>query len=205
MKIRILCLVTMCIMASLGYGQEAEKFRVDLRLGYTTGDAGDGILINLEPKWSIDEKINVGFRIAGAGLVTIGDENDLTISGSDRIAGIGSYTGTVDYYVYHKPGSPFAVFTGAGLGYYGVLNYTEDLDDEAVDNLETNGGFGGFGRVGFDYFKFRVALEYNLAPKGTLRGPGNIVLGEVNNNYLGLSLGFYFGGGKWKRVDGDRG
>lgn len=181
-------------------GQEAEKFRVDLRLGYATGKAGDGILFHLEPKWSIDEKYNVGLRISGAGLINLGNENDLTLSGSDRIAGIGSYTGTLDYYVYHKPESPFAVFTGGGLGYYAVLNYTEDLDDDAVDNLDVNGGFGGFVRVGFDYFKFRVGLEYNFIPKGTLRGPGNIDLGEINNNFLGLSLGFYFGGGKWKRV-----
>lgn len=200
MKSKVFSLMIVIMVSVLGFGQEAEKFRVDLRVGYTTGEAGDGILLNLEPKWSIDEKINVGFRIAGAGLVTIGNEDDLTVAGSDRIAGIGSYTGTLDYYVYHKSGSPFATFVGGGLGYYGVFNYTEDLDDEAVDNLETKGGFGGFARVGFDYFKFRVALEYNLAPKGTLRGPGNIALGEINNSYLGVSLGFYFGGGKWKRV-----
>jgi len=48
-------------------------------------------------------------------------------------------------------------------------------------------------RGGVELGKFRAALEYNILPKS------NLLIGQsINNSYVGLSLGFYFGGGRWK-------
>ncbi len=40
-------------------------------------------------------------------------------------------------------------------------------------------------RVGFEYGHFRTAIEYNAVGK----------TGAINNNYLGIKLGFFIGGG----------
>jgi hypothetical protein len=183
--------------------QEKEKFRFDIRLGYAAGNEfGDGVMFNLEPKWSIDEKINVGFRIGGAALAELTNpSNGIDAFETDIVTVYGSYLGTIDYYFYHKDGSPFAVFGGAGIGYVSSANVIADFDEyDDANNIETDNGLGGMLRVGFDYFKFRLAAEYNFAPEGQLRDLNNNEFGTVKNGYFGISLGFYFGGGKWKNV-----
>ncbi len=40
-------------------------------------------------------------------------------------------------------------------------------------------------RVGFDVSHFRFNLEYDVNPK----------TGRISNNYIGVNLGFYIGGG----------
>jgi hypothetical protein len=49
-------------------------------------------------------------------------------------------------------------------------------------------------RGGIELGKFRLALEYNLIPKSDLE------IGEsIDNSYFGASIGFFVGGGKWKK------
>lgn len=180
--------------------QEAEKVRVDLRLGYATAtDLGNGLLISLEPKWTIMDDMVVGFRIESAGLFnTVEVSNTFFTAEVDQVTSYGSFLGTYDYYYAHKEGSPFAAFAGGGLGLYSISSVVEDFDNNDTDS-SFDSSFGGMLRVGFDYFKFRASLEANIFSKATIRNTNNRVIGETTGSYIGLSFGFYFGGGKWKR------
>ena len=81
---------------------------------------------------------------------------------------------------------------GAGVGYSTLANI--GFDELGPDEVEVDGKFGGLIRAGFEWGKFRVATSYNLIGKSDL-GDGV----EVKNSYFGISLGFYIGGGKWKK------
>ncbi len=179
--------------------QEAKKFRFDIQLGFATvpESTSGGVLINLEPKFTLNEKMNVGLRIGGAVIA----KNVQTQGGDIEEAEVGfngSYLGTFDYY-FHKSGSSFAPFVGAGIGYNQIANVDTENDEDFDGEIELDGKIGGMVRVGFDWFKFRLSAEYNLIPKSDLRDFQNKTIGTSTNSYLGLSLGFYFGGGKWKR------
>ncbi|RMB56637.1 hypothetical protein EAX61_13610 [Dokdonia sinensis] len=182
------------------YGQEAGKFRFDISLGYAAiaDTDSDGLTFYLEPKWTLNNRMNVGLRIGGSVIgKEIGEdaEGDFAVP---EVAFSGSYVGTFDYY-FHKSGSAFAPFVGAGFGYYEVANVeTENAQGESVE-LKTDSKAGGLVRLGFDWYKFRLGFEYNLIPTSDLRDLDNVVIGTSKNNYYGVSLGFYFGGGKWKR------
>lgn len=177
--------------------QEANKFRFDIRLGYTipTNAAGGGILFHLEPKWTIADNMNVGLRLGAAAYVTGLD--GVSQGSSETIGASGSYVVTYDYY-FHNGSSSFAPFVGGGLGYYQVSNVfvnDSNLEDNTV--IDSDGKLGGLIRAGFDWGKFRLAAEYNLIGKSDLRDVNNNVIGEAKNGYIGISVGAYFGGGKW--------
>ena len=61
--------------------------------------------------------------------------------------------------------------------------------------------FGGAIHAGFEAGRFRMALEYYIIPETPKYNVDNImqVAGTSANNYLSLNVGFYFGGGKWKK------
>ena len=89
------------------------------------------------------------------------------------------------YYIYNPP------FFGVGAGYSTLANLSfEDFGDAEA---EVDGKFGGLVRAGFELGKFRLAATYNLI------GKSEIETAEIKNSYLGISLGFYLGGGKWKK------
>ena len=83
---------------------------------------------------------------------------------------------------------------GAGVGYSSLANIGFDELGPDSEELELDGKFGGLIRAGFELGKLRLAASYNLIGKSDL-GEGV----EVKNSYLGISLGFYLGGGKWKK------
>lgn len=179
--------------------QEANKFRFDIRIGYTipTNADGGGILLHIEPKWTIADHINVGLRL-GAAVYAQGLDG-VTQGSNQQIGASGSYVGTYDYY-FHNGSSSFAPFVGGGLGYYQVANVNVDdsnLEDNTV--IKGNGKFGGLIRAGFDAGKFRLAAEYNIIGKSDLVDVNNNIIGTAKNGYIGISVGAYFGGGKWRR------
>lgn len=181
--------------------QEQGKFRFDIGLGYASSasEGGAGLLVNLEPKYTINNHMNVGLRAQVAAVVKGVGFTDETI-GDPEVGGLGSYLGVFDYYL-HKSGSSFAPFVGGGLGYFGTLNVdtSDDDGDTTFEDAKADGKFGGMIRLGFDWFKFRMAAEYNIVPESDLLTSGGNVIGQTKNSYIGISLGFYFGGGKWKR------
>ncbi|WP_036386387.1 hypothetical protein [Muricauda sp. MAR_2010_75] len=181
------------VMASLvqwAHAQEQNKFRVGLDFGYVMPDGGGGILLAIEPKYNIADNMNIGLRFESAAMAkNVGaTEADLTASVS--------YSGTFDYY-FHNGSSSFAPFIGGGVGYSSLGNLSSSVEVEGVQasvDLEVDGKFGGLVRAGFEAGKFRLAATYNLIGKSDL-GDG----AEVKNSYFGISLGFYLGGGKWKK------
>lgn len=192
-KIILLALLTMTF--ANGYSQEKGKFRVGLDFGFVPASGGGGALIALEPKYNIADNMNVGLRLCAAGVVRdleSLDNQDFTA----EVAGISSFVGTYDYY-FHKSGSSFAPYVGAGLGFYSLANV--EVDDSSSDVLDpsVSGVVGGLIRGGFEWAGFRMGLEYNFLPNSDLENASGTKVGTAKNSYLGINIGFFVGGGKW--------
>lgn len=190
MKKIFFAFLLMLAVVPVSQAQEQGKFRVGLEAGYTMPDGGGGVLLAIEPKINIADNMNVGIRFESAAMAkNVGTtEADLTASAS--------YLGTFDYY-FNSGSSSFAPFIGAGAGYSSLGNLSSSVEEEGVQvssELEVDGKFGGLFRAGFEAGKFRLAATYNLIGKTDFGGGA-----EVKNSYLGISLGFYLGGGKWKK------
>jgi hypothetical protein len=117
----------------------------------------------------------------------IGTAASVSDSDSEVDANV-SLLGTYDYY-FNNGSSSVAPFLGAGLGLF-ILG---DISDSS-NSVSLGSQFGGLIRGGIELGKFRLALEYNLIPKSDLE------IGEsIDNSYFGASIGFFVGGGKWKK------
>lgn len=195
---KIVLFVLMSLAAVNGYAQEKGKFRVGLDVGYVPAGGGGGGLLSLEPKYNIADNMNVGLRLGGAAVV-----RDLESTGGDeftaKVAGIGSYVGTYDYY-FNKSGGNFVPYVGGGIGYYTLANVEID-DSEAANNTTLNpavsGVMGGLVRGGFEWAGFRMGLEYNFLPSSDIENISGSKVGTAKNAYLGIHIGFFVGGGKW--------
>jgi outer membrane protein X len=196
MKKIILLLLVALTFANV-YSQEKGKFRVGFDLGYVPAGGGGGGLLSIEPKFNIKDNMNVGLRFGGAAVVRdlVTDESDEFTA---KVAGIGSLVGTYDYY-FHKSGSSFAPYVGAGFGYYSLANV--ELDDTSEVSEEylpaVAGVFGGLIRGGFEWSGFRMGLEYNFLPDSDIEDVNGVIKGTAKNAYVGFSIGFFVGGGKW--------
>lgn len=171
--------------------QEQNKFRVGLDFGYTMPSGGGGILLAIEPKYNIADNMNIGIRFESAAMAKNVGETEASLTAS------GSYFGTFDHY-FSSGSSSFAPFLGAGVGYSTLGNIGLEFESEEIDGeveVEMDGKFGGLVRAGFEAGKFRLAASYNLIGKSDVGEEGV----EVKNSYLGISVGFYLGGGKWKK------
>ncbi|RDI58188.1 porin family protein [Flavobacterium glaciei] len=196
-KIILSVLITLSCIG--GYAQKEGGFRVGLDLGIVPANSGGGVLLSLEPKYNIKDNMNVGLRIGVAAIVR--DINDSGANTSAKVAANGSYVATYDYY-FNASGKSFVPYVGAGAGYYTIANV--EFNDSSTSNnndvnVEATGKFGGLLRGGFEWGKFRMGLEYNLVPESTLQDTNGNNQGSVANSYVGIHLGFYVGGGKWRR------
>jgi outer membrane protein X len=165
-------------VAFTAQSQDFKPFRVDGGLGYGLpfGDTYDGgVLFYLEPKYEIGNKIAFGLRWEGtlfAGASEYGGDVNLS----------SGYLLTGDYYFNTNKFRPFA---GVGLGVHRIAGLSFTVDDISVKGGDKT-NFGALVRAGFDISHFRLALSYNYAGK----------LGNDTHHYLGISVGFYIGGGK---------
>ncbi|WP_239541343.1 hypothetical protein [Cryomorpha ignava] len=192
-------LLSIAILLGISFNakaQEEGKFRGGLNLGVAIPSGGAGFLFDLELKYNLKDNMNVGFRygsavIAKAVKLDSGDEFE-----SANISANASYMATYDYYF--VLGGSFNPFVGAGVGAYTLASVSAKDGDEFNDsNLDANTKFGGFIRGGFEASKFRFTLEYDFIPKSTLQDVDGNEVGSITNNYLGVTVGFYVGGGKW--------
>jgi len=109
-----------------------------------------------------------------------------------------------DYY-FNNGLNSFAPFVGAGYGSFRIIDvYMQVQSGEQYnyqyDNLpETRAVAGGVIRTGFEWGKFRMALEYYILPQTLKYDAADIMrsTGSSKNSYISLNLGFYLGGGKW--------
>ena len=194
MKKIILFFLALLLFTS-SYSQKKGGFRVGLDFGFVPASGGGGAMFSIEPKFNIKDNMNVGLRIGAAAVVRDIDNSGATTTA--KVAANGSYVGTYDYY-FNKPGKSFVPYIGAGAGYYTLAN-VEFNDSTNSDNvvLDAKGKMGGLVRGGFEWGKFRMGLEYNLIPDSDLHDSNGDNIGKVSNSYVGIHLGFYFGGGKW--------
>jgi len=195
MKKIFFAFLLMLAVVQVSQAQEEGKFRVGLEGGYTMPSGGGGVLLAIEPKYNIADNMNIGIRFESAAMAKNVDVGPASAEAS--LTASVSYSGTFDYY-FNSGSSSFAPFFGAGVGYSSLGSIGFDIDDvediEGDADVEVDGKFGGLIRAGFEAGKFRLAATYNLIGK-TDFGEG----AEIKNSYLGISLGFYLGGGKWKK------
>lgn len=191
----IYAIIAVLATTQMAQAQEQGKFRVGLEGGYTMPSGGGGVLLAVEPKLNVADNMNVGIRFESAAMAK--NVNVGAASMEASLTASMSYSGTFDYY-FNSGSSSFAPFLGGGVGYSSLGSIGFDLDDieeaEGSAGVEVDGKFGGLVRAGFEAGKFRLAATYNLIGKTELFEGA-----KIKNSYLGISLGFYLGGGKWKK------
>ncbi len=200
MKKIILVAVTVFAFSST-FAQKKGGFRVGIDLGYAIPAAGGGgVIFTIEPKYNIADNMNIGLKIGAAGLVKdIQSTNGQTTSA--KVGAVAFYTATFDYY-FNKSGKDFVPFVGGGISYNGLANVEVNNTTGSYTqptNIDANTKIGGLLMGGFEYQHFRLAVEYNLIPESKLQNISGTNVGTISNSYFGINLGFYIGGGKWRK------
>ncbi|MDB5193916.1 MAG: hypothetical protein JWQ96_3479 [Segetibacter sp.] len=163
-----------------------KPFKVDLAFGYATPMGGGegakgGAILAVEPKYALNDNITLGLRMELAVLVRLERDAAGNYTEEGDVKASSSYLATADYYFNTNS---FRPFIGAGVGVFG--NASTDLSSTSGEPA-TSTQFGFAPRAGFEAGHFRTALESNFAGKS----------GGLSNNYLGIKLGFFFGGGRY--------
>ncbi|GHB38237.1 hypothetical protein [Mongoliitalea lutea] len=196
-KIFVFAFVAFMMSSGALLAQEAGKFRVGLDLGPAIPQGGGlGFGFYLEPKFNLNDRMNIGIRYGGAATFRNIELNQSSSDVRAEVGGTGTLGLTFDYYF--LTGSKFVPFVGGGIGYYGFANIEVDSSVIADDTiLDTTMAIAPMIRGGFEFRKFRLSLDYNILPSSALVNLQNQQVGVVANSYLGFTLGFYVGGGKW--------
>ncbi len=186
--------------------QEKGKLRVGGNIGATFPSGGAGLSIDLlDIRYNILDNLNAGIKFGGAYMMR--DLYQYSETSIEATMHLSSNFMLVSDYYFNKGNSIFAPFVGAGVGMFSVYDLYFDVDsDTGVDYTEVTdfpdpqSVFGGSLRAGFELGKFRMALEYYMIPQTTKFDVINLSnAGTASNSYLCLNLGFYFGGGSWKK------
>jgi len=69
---RIILAVLITFVGFNVYSQKKDGFRVGLDLGVVPTNGGGGILFSLEPKYNIQDNMNIGLRMGVAAIVLMG-------------------------------------------------------------------------------------------------------------------------------------
>lgn len=188
-----LVLLVMVAATTSVSAQEFKKFRVGLGLGFGSGSgngSGGGVLVALEPGYRVSDQILVNLRLESA-LIGRGYSNTVPSTGSIDITSIGSYTLNSQYYFSNGTFRPFA---GIGLGLYSLGKVKIKDNNQPIELGKDESKFGFYPRVGFDLGHFNVTVDYNIVGSTSIDG----VNGSFSNNYFGVRLGAFFGGGRTK-------
>jgi len=210
MKKLLLILVVAAAVTSAS-AQDFGRFRVGLGTGYAS-PAGDGakggVLLYLEPSYRITDAIAVGLRTEVAVMLrgTTFTTGTTTSSASGSVSASGSYTLNGQYYFSNNGFRPFA---GLGFGIYQLASASfsstttgSTTTSSSSEAVAAGSKFGFYPRIGFDAGHFTMNIEYNIIPKSTnsftYTSGGAISTGksETKNNYLGVKIGFFIGGGR---------
>jgi len=179
--------LAMCSVLFVSAQEETtfKPFKVDVAFGYAIpGGSGSkgGILFAFEPKYALNDHLTLGLRMEAAVLARLQMSSDGTNLDDGDVKASASYLATGDYYFNTNQ---FRPFVGAGVGIF--RNASANINSTA-DEPATSTQFGFAPRAGFEYGHFRTAIEYNVAGKS----------GGLSNNYLGIKMGFFFGGGRYQ-------
>ncbi len=156
--------------------------------------------IGLRIGTSLNEKNNENFEFLQ--FYSYNNPNEGVIQFINPDNGTFSIVPTFDYYFMGKKCRPYL---GGGIGYYFLANYTEvsrrDIANPSEDILKVSvkNQVGFLLRGGLDIGKLLVGLEFNYIPKADIELPGRLLIGTVDNSYIGLSIGYAIGVGKGSR------
>lgn len=172
-----------------------KRFKGDVSLGYakpTGSGSSGGVLFAMEPKFAIIDKLSVGLRIEGAVMAKLsGGYNSNGQTDVDEAKVAASYIATADFYF--TDNYSIRPFIGAGGGFFALA-----ADNTNYSDVTTATKFGGMVRAGAEVRHFRFGVEYNIIPDSdalVYNNTGNLVSTKVKNAYIGIKVGFCFGGG----------
>lgn len=172
--------------------QHYKFFKVQADAGYAR-PAGTGVkagvLLALEPKVNLSDRISVGLRGEATAMARGGYSiNNVTADGE---AGLGiAVLPTVDYYFTNRLVRPFV---GAGAGVYNFVSVQASSANNGSVTIPAVTRFGGMLRAGVEIWHVRAGFHYNLVGKNR----------SINNNYFGFTIGLVFGGGVKDEYKGD--
>ena len=151
-----------------------------------------GVLFAMEPKFALMDKLSVGLRIEAAVLARVAGSLFYGNAELDNARAAGSYVATVDYYF--TTNYSFRPFAGAGAGVF-VTAEDDTNSGDAVTAVKFR-----IIRVGGEVDSF-VRIEYNIIRASdiniyTYDNMGNLIVGrgKSKNAYIGIKVGFCFGG-----------
>jgi outer membrane protein W len=200
MKKLILSLLIVALAINLN-AQEKGKIRVGLNMGLGFPSLGVGIDGDLDIRYNVMDNLNFGVKFGAASLAKdMKRQFDNTTLAT--ACAITSTLFTGDYY-FNKPNSHFATFLGGGFGRYSIANVQISSDDDKQDisnmNPDISKKVGGLLRCGFESRHFRMAMEYYIIPSSNLVDLDKNLIGTTENSFLNFTIGFYFGGGRWRK------
>lgn len=199
---KLFFIVVLAIVTLSSSAQEQGKIRGGANLGFAFPNAGIGFAADLDLRYNITDNINAGLL-----LTSFAGFKDMTadVNSSLTTMTVGASSGFLvhgDYY-FNDGTSSFAPFLGAGLGSFGVSNIhiTSNETSSSTSSISASDAtkFGGVIRGGFEAGHFRLGLSYYLIPSSDLYDLSATRIGTTGNSYLNLTLGFYLGGGKWRK------
>ncbi len=203
MKKLIFCLLLSLTVISVS-AQEKGKFRIGGNLGMTIPPYGFGGTIDLlDVRYNFLDNFNVGVKFGGAFMVRDFMQINETMGAATMHMNT-NFMFVGDYY-FNNGVNSFAPFVGAGYGSFRIIDVYmqvrsgEQYNYQYDDFPETRAVAGGVIRTGFEWGKFRMALEYYILPQTLKYDAADIMrsAGSSENSYISLNLGFYFGGGRW--------
>ena len=159
-----------------------KPFKVDVGIVAavsTDDEAGSGGGFYIEPKYNVNDRINVGLRLESAFL----GSGSIRVGGTSvdiESASVAPILLTGDYYFHTERVRPYV---GLGMGMYRRQERSISTDIGSVAlGLESQTNFGVAPRVGLNAGHFKLAVIYNFT--------GNHIA-----DYLGINVGMEIGGG----------
>ena len=193
MKKILACILFVVMVANL-FSQEQGKIRGGLNLGLCVPKGGFGVAGDIQLGYNIQDNMNVGVRFGLAGMGKVNPLGGVDFGTSLNL--LGTYT-----YYFNSGQSSFAPFIGGGLGFYTLFELS--FNEQYGVYMDAGTYPGGMLTAGFEARKFRMSLEYHLLPTTTITVEGTpskeIKNHKIKNSYLAINIGFYIGGGKWKK------
>jgi len=186
--------------------QEHGKIRIGGNLGLALPPNGAGLSIDfLDIRYNILDNLNAGVKFGSAFMIR--DIAQFGDNSADATMHINSNFMVISDYYFNKGTSAFAPFIGGGIGTFSIYDIYMEVESGEEYNYQYDElpifekTLGGTLRAGFELGKFRLALEYYLIPQTRMYDVANIMqtVGTSDNSYLTLNIGFYFGGGKWRK------
>ena len=196
---KLLTLIFVLASIQLANAQRGGDFRFQMDLcGAFPKEVCVGALVNLEPQILLKDNLAFGLRLGVAGLAKNISLNNSIGEYEGEIGSNASISGTLNYY-FNGGNSRIAPYIGAGFGYYGLSNIEidENVGNQDLGEIDVNFFWAPMIRAGVELGKFRIGAEYNIVPSSDLQNSSGVTVGSAINEYYGITLGFFVGGGKW--------